>query len=352
MSSSTSFLSSDGIRLRCAICITGSTLSSVSSVFAVYHFVVAPTTIRSSPFNGLVIAAIMLQGLQGVQRILTSSLILSNSISAELCNIFGVANTFIDVTTAILMVGFYYKLLALRIPLCSEITRWMNSPLLAHFAERYFFIVFSILWGTLIAVWGTLSATQEPTGALFASQLGWCQLEFHRSGHFTSVFVWGIAFPAVIEISFALASFVSLRCLGLSMERVTLRKYWPIYVRWCAIIVFNSIAYAVAAIGLANEQTVWGQVLEMCLWPLAGMVYAATFLFTEQLVRWFRHDDTDNGFSSSISALLATEVSGLPSAMIDAEGLEEDNVLISKSSSRPRRSTASVQVRTGYAPTK
>jgi hypothetical protein len=270
---------------------------------------------------------------------------LSNSLSAELCNIVGVANTFIDVSTAILIVGFYYKLMALRLPLFSFVTRRMNS-VLAHLAERYFFIVFSVLWGSLVAVWGILSATQEPTGALFASQLGWCQLKFREDGHLTSVFSWGVAFPAIMQLSLAVASFVSLRCfVGSSMEHVTIGKYWPVYVRWCAIIVFNSVAYAVAAIGLANDEKQWGLMLEMFIWPFAGVAYAASFIFTEQLVKYFRHDETDNGFSSSISALLATEVSGLHADLVGASGLEESDTLVSRNSSKPRGSMPGVQVR-------
>jgi hypothetical protein len=329
----------DDFRMRCGVALVGCSLSVAASVFAgyFYFFHSASASLRSD-VNRLVMAAVILQGLQGLQRTVASSYLLADKMSVGLCNITGVANTFLDVASATMIVGFYYKLLTVRLPLWTPVTRRIGVRT-SHVIEKYFWFVLALVFGCSMSIMSLVTSDAQLSGAYFASDLGWCQLPFRKDGNLTALFAWGIGFPAVIQMTLAIASFMSMRCIMGDTEQVTWKLHWAIYVRWCGIIVFNTAAYGVASIGLANRENPRMVVLEMCMWPFAGVVYAILFLVTEQIHPCRR--DIENGFSSAISALLATEVSGVRASFLPAEHAD-DSIFRPK---RPLGSARSVAVR-------
>ena len=351
---SSSFVFDDELYQRSTIAVIGSSLSVLGGLVAAYVYFVHPARISlHNAFNNLIVWATVLQGLQGLQRITAGAFIMQQSMNDVRCNILGMTNTFLDVSAATLVIGFYYNLLTVRLPLFPYITRKIQFQTVQSI-EKIIWFLLAAVFGFLMCVLCVTTMDEEANGSYFSYRFGWCQLRFRHDGQLTPVFTWGIAFVSVVEMTFAIASFLSMRCVVGDSEMLSWSRHWAIYCRWCGVIVFNFLCYGIAAIGLAHEDS--GPqfvILEMCMWPFAGLVYALIFIATEQILPWrqgqFQGEGVtgpENGFSSAMSSLLATEVSGVRSTLIshhDASALES-NADIFRSKSRQSNATAARNV--------
>jgi hypothetical protein len=245
-----------------------------------------------SHYNNLIIGCILVQLLQTAARMTASIVLLMEQMDETLCKGFSALEASFDTSCLVLLLGFYYSLMAVRwnpirfiiqtlcVSCCGSDRTYQR---LRHFA---WFIGAS----GVAAVTGYFTVNEDTR---FGFVLGWC------TGYGSSwVFMLTNLAPLVLLVTAAVLTMFSLRCCvnadggkGIAQE-LTWRGHWTIYVRFFAVIVFF-LAAIVSTVVLhflfvndpdrRQKSFSYLPVVILTVWPA---ILSITFLLTEGILHY------------------------------------------------------------------
>ena len=274
------------VQLNCTIALATSTMSLIfvfGSVY-IYYFNTFFRLRLNNNFNSLIIGAMIFQAFATIEKCISCIISLNSHMEELRCNATGAIEHFFDSFSLILLVGFFYKLMALRFSPFQVLCRPRVSLEMQLFMERYgfFFVAFAYSVAAIIFSFQTLTLGRY--GSYYKRHYGWCSLVSSDEGQL-AVSLWA---PSAIVVVMALASFLVLRFYysnaGPSSGNLSFALHSAVYLRYGGIVLFLLATQLVSlitsgeTIGAVRARTVISAILP--LWP---MLLSIVFLASERV---------------------------------------------------------------------
>lgn len=288
----TSFALTDNLKIRCTLVLSSSGLSLLSALLVYYiyfrHFTYK-VHLRSQ-FNNLIVGSILLEAVQSVQRIIAASALLTGTMDPGLCNTLGGFEIFFNMASMVLIIGFYYSLLALRYnPLRWLIVQLITSSTFESVRKYIWYAVAAVL-STVVTIIGFLMLHHErPKGTLFGASYGFCTIPRNSDpgsdSAYNRLIFLDIAAPTMILLLVGIGSFIALRVRVSAISGLSFRQAFPLYVRFFTIIVYIIVVNSINSVAVLAENDITTATTAVSITvPLYGFVLSMSFLVSEGLL--------------------------------------------------------------------
>ncbi len=200
-----------------------------------------------SLYNNLIVGSIVLQLVQGACRIVAAATLLSGGMKPWLCDALGGVDIFMNIGCIVLVLGFYYSLLALRYnPLRTLLLACM--PLTAaDAARRYMWFVLAAVAGAAVVVAGVVllqrNKDEHPFSgqeSLFGTEHGYCSIPFSKNPGTDSfsqlLYILDVSGPTTVMIVLSIASFFALRARVSNIKGMSFDQAVSVYIRFFSFV--------------------------------------------------------------------------------------------------------------------
>ena len=282
------FFVDDDLRARCWIGVFGSvtSVSIIVATLAVYfRHPYYKESLREN-FNTMTALACAWHLVVSGSRIVSSGALLTGQMTEDLCVITGALNVCADSAGLVMLLGFYWSLLSLRL----SVLRRLYQCIVPQEWSQHFGVALAVMisasLGSASAVLTVFSGSKiKDTATPFGIQLGWC------AGGVNPALFWlshGVSLALLVATSFG--CFIALRCdgcLGLRIrQRLTCTQHWPLYARFFGVVgialSLYSLLFLIHSVGTDLPHYLTVCAIIGSLWS-AGI--AILFLFTEGVLQ-------------------------------------------------------------------
>jgi hypothetical protein len=336
------FAMTDALRAKCILVVVFSCCSCLLGLLVCYVYF-AHSHYRvylRSMYNNLVVGAIVLQLGQALCRIVAAGTLLAGGMHPWLCDALGGIEVFCNLAVVVLVIGFYYIVMALRYnPLRALLLLCMSHDTFQEARQYVWYVVSLVLGVAIMALSFVMLGNARRPGQLsyFSTEFGFCGIPVKMGDEQTNtaqhLLLLDYILPTMLLVIVSIASFVALRLRVSNMKGMTLQQSWPLYVRFftmnvyfAVIFVVQSISFQVGAESQSDTQTVGSVTFSATL----GIV-SLSFLVSERLLIVairafvFGEDDADSLTSSEAQLPSTTKTEASLKEMATGRGFSVGN---------------------------
>ena len=283
-------------RLRCTLVVTISLVSIGLALVVCYAYFLHShyRNYLRSLYNNLVVGSIVVQIFQAICRVIAAATLLSGSMKPWLCNALGGIDVFVNIASLIMIIGFYYCLMALRYnPLRSLMMFFMSSERFDSTRRVvWYFVAFACGMVVMVLAYVWLSTISRPPGRVsyFGTDIGYCSIPFNQNlnqnNTLQRIYLLDISGPTSVLILLSIGSFIALRVRVSNMKGMSFQQSWPVYVRFFTIILYFVLLAVVQTTAYESkvESTQDIMLVASITYPLTLAILSLSFLVSEGLL--------------------------------------------------------------------
>lgn len=221
------------------------------------------------------VGSIVVQVVQSACRAVAAATLLAGRMETWLCNGLGGLDVFLNVACIILVIGFFYTLIALRYNPLRYCLLSIFSLEFVSFFQMYWWYLFSAVSGAAVTVATFLALNKAKEEHLFCGQrclfgtlLGYCGLPFHYdvNNYSQVLYVVDVSAPTTVMIVMSIGSFLALRARVQIMKSMSFEQSVILYVRFFSyngyflrLSVVQTVAYHQTPNSKTLTQFCWSQ---------------------------------------------------------------------------------------------